>query len=177
MPDEKPQKSAGERRGLSVKISPKGPPIFGYADGCGIIDHDHADEIVFYDTAGHRSVARIMVDHAIRADQLWTTSAEFYETTEKVLAEQEIRAAPVGGVPPDITLLPGLVACNVFRIFRAGTEAAFEGYYVSPGSIHMARLKQETKPVVAQAICHVQMTLPLLLGLLEAVQRRVKGEE
>lgn len=174
--DEKAEKGGTEKRtSVSVRIPRKPPPIFGYSDGCAVIDREFADEIVFLDSIGRKALARIVVDHGARADQLWAGSAAFYEQMRKILMEKEIAPTSVSGLPSGIEQSVIPVACNVFRLFKAGMEASFEGYYVSPGALHMARAKQEAKPLEALPVCHVQMSLPLLVGLLEAIRARVKG--
>jgi hypothetical protein len=163
--------------GVPVRFPSDLPPIAGYADGCSLVDRGGGSkEIVFFDSAAQKVLVRMVVDRGALLDRLWGTSSDFYETAMRFLDGLALKPAELTDPPNDLSgRVP--IACNVFRAFQAGTEAAFEGYYVSPGEIHLAKEKYKSskskKPIGVVPICHVQLSLPLLVGLLSKVKEEI----
>jgi hypothetical protein len=164
---------AEEKKGIPVRIPDGVPPIAGYADSCALVDRGTAKEIVFFDSATQRALVRMIVDRGDLLDRLWATSVAFYNNGLQYLSKLGISPSELSDPPRNLEG-PVPIASNVFRVFQSGTEAALEGYYVSPGDIHLARERlrkaKTIKPVGVIPQCHIQISLPLLLGLLGKVK-------
>src|SRR5262245_3284981 len=116
--------------GVPVRFPAGMPPITGYADSCSLVDRGGGSkEIVFFDSAAQKVLVRIVVDRGALLDRLWGTSSDFYETAMRFLNGLALKPSELTN-PPDNLAGRVPIACNVFRAFQAGTEAAFEGYYV-----------------------------------------------
>lgn len=160
---------------VKVRIAGKVPPIVGYADSYSVIERARTShELVFFDSASRSVLVRITVDEGPLAEHLWGPTVEFFDSSSKVLEQHELQPVPPTATPPSLVNTKS-TACNLFRIFRTGTQAAFEAYYVSPGSVHLAATGVVPQPIHPEPICHVQLSLPVLMGLLEEVRRLVSN--
>jgi hypothetical protein len=163
-------------KGVAVRFPDQAPPITGFSDSCRIVGRDTFQEIVFLDSLAERAIARIVVDNAMFAEYLWGTSSQFHAETTKWLGDVGMAQVAATGEPSQDAIKSARpVACNFFTMARVGTEAVFEGYYVSPKAVHVASSAREPKPIPLEPICRIQLPVPVLVGLLSEVKRKVEG--
>jgi hypothetical protein len=151
------------------------PPIVGYADAYAVFAGHDFHEIAFIDSRGEQAIARLIVDNKVLADHLWGNSAEFYISSIGALRAAGIEPTAAATKVPSLTGVRA-VACNFFKVHRAGQEASVECYYVRPELVHEAtQVKAPAKPAALKAIgiMHIQMSAAGITGMLERIRDAV----
>jgi hypothetical protein len=101
--------------------------------------------------------------------QLWGTSRDLHETVRKQTANQRLAAIdPVG----DTDKVQCLHSNNVYMALMGG-EAVLDFYYISPGDIHLVRMKKRAE-VALEPVVRVVVSTPLLADFLDKCESFVE---
>ena len=157
---------------LTIRVEVKGlPPLIGFASACALVQRGRAYEIFLSDSASSKCLARLLVHQEPLFEQLLGTSLDFYDGSVTWMAERGIEPAAIASELTNLENIPFPQAANLFRLFRAGTDAVLECYYASPRVIHLSQISKKRGSVKADPVCQVQMDLSLLIGLLRMVKQ------
>ena len=146
------------------------PPLAGFADTCAFLSRGPNYELIFAYTPAKTEIVRILVGSGPLVNNMWPISREFYESTKEWMENAGLQPDAVGGETIDVNPTSKVFEANLFRMFRSGTSAILECFYVSPHSAHLFATLESVKAVEPLPIVSVQMHIGLMIGMLRAVK-------
>ena len=151
------------------------PQVTVYTNRCAVIDWEFCYEFAFYQVRPSEQpfhVASLAVGLDALISNFWTPAIDFYKNERAFFERAGWPITEVIKPPKPLGETP-IVPVNVFRMARAGVDAAMDCFYVSPASLHAAGT--QAQPLEFQPIVRLHLPAPVLLGVLEFVASGLKG--